>query len=51
MAKAFEGAAKVFKAEFRSDYGYHAQMEPLSLNETMFPPVWRALRRLCRQES
>ena len=30
VAKAFEGAAKVFKAEFRSDYGYHAQMEPLN---------------------
>ncbi len=28
--KAFEGAAKIFKAEYRSDYGYHAQMEPLN---------------------
>ena len=27
---AFAGAAKVHKAEFRSDYGYHAQMEPLN---------------------
>ncbi|MBM3528204.1 MAG: xanthine dehydrogenase family protein molybdopterin-binding subunit [Alphaproteobacteria bacterium] len=27
---AFKGAAKTFKAEFRSDYGYHAQMEPLN---------------------
>jgi isoquinoline 1-oxidoreductase subunit beta len=27
---AFAGAAKTFKAEFRSDYGYHAQMEPLN---------------------
>ena len=27
---AFSGAAKVFKAEFKSDYGYHAQMEPLN---------------------
>lgn len=27
---AFAGAAKVFKAEFKSDYGYHAQMEPLN---------------------
>lgn len=27
---AFAGAAKVYKAEFRSDYGYHAQMEPLN---------------------
>lgn len=27
---AFAGAARVFKAEFRSDYGYHAQMEPLN---------------------
>jgi isoquinoline 1-oxidoreductase beta subunit len=29
-AAAFAGAAKVFKAEYRSDYGYHAQMEPLN---------------------
>jgi isoquinoline 1-oxidoreductase beta subunit len=27
---AFAGAAKVYKAEYRSDYGYHAQMEPLN---------------------
>jgi isoquinoline 1-oxidoreductase beta subunit len=27
---AFAGAAKVYKAEFRSDYSYHAQMEPLN---------------------
>ncbi len=27
---AFAGAAKITKAEFRSDYGYHAQMEPLN---------------------
>jgi isoquinoline 1-oxidoreductase subunit beta len=27
---AFTGAAKVHKAEFRSDFGYHAQMEPLN---------------------
>jgi isoquinoline 1-oxidoreductase beta subunit len=27
---AFAGAAKVYKANFRSDYGYHAQMEPLN---------------------
>jgi isoquinoline 1-oxidoreductase beta subunit len=25
---AFSGAAKTFKAEFKSDFGYHAQMEP-----------------------
>lgn len=35
---AFAGAAKVYHAQFRSDYGYHAQMEPLNavvrLNET-----------------
>jgi isoquinoline 1-oxidoreductase beta subunit len=29
-AAAFAGAAKTFKAEYRSDYGYHAQMEPLN---------------------
>ena len=27
---AFSAAAKKYKAEFRSDYGYHAQMEPLN---------------------
>ncbi len=27
---AFGGAAKVYGAEFRSDYSYHAQMEPLN---------------------
>jgi isoquinoline 1-oxidoreductase beta subunit len=27
---AFGGAAKTYKAEFRSDYAYHAQMEPLN---------------------
>ena len=27
---AFAGAAKSFKSEFFSDYGYHAQMEPLN---------------------
>ena len=27
---AFAGAAKVYKGEFRSDYTYHAQMEPLN---------------------
>lgn len=26
----FAGAARVYKAHFRSDYGYHAQMEPLN---------------------
>jgi len=27
---AFAGAAKTYKADFRSDYAYHAQMEPLN---------------------
>ena len=27
---AFAAAAKTYKAEFRSDYGYHAQMEPVN---------------------
>jgi isoquinoline 1-oxidoreductase beta subunit len=27
---AFSSAAKKYRAEFRSDYGYHAQMEPLN---------------------
>jgi isoquinoline 1-oxidoreductase beta subunit len=27
---AFSSAAKTYQAEFRSDYGYHAQMEPLN---------------------
>jgi isoquinoline 1-oxidoreductase beta subunit len=27
---AFAGASRVYKAGFRSDYGYHAQMEPLN---------------------
>ena len=26
----FDGAAKVYKAEYRSDYSYHAQLEPLN---------------------
>lgn len=28
--RVFAGAARVYKANFRSDYGYHAQMEPLN---------------------
>ncbi len=28
--KAFRTAAKIYRGEFRSDYGYHAQMEPLN---------------------
>lgn len=27
---AFDDAAKTYRAEFRADYGYHAQMEPLN---------------------
>ena len=30
VAAAFAGAAKTYEAKFRSDYGYHAQMEPLN---------------------
>jgi isoquinoline 1-oxidoreductase beta subunit len=30
VASAFAGAAKIYKADFRSDYCYHAQMEPLN---------------------
>ena len=29
-AAVFDNAAKVYRREFRSDYGYHAQMEPLN---------------------
>ncbi len=30
VAAAFAGASRVYKASFRSGYGYHAQMEPLN---------------------
>lgn len=30
VSAAFAGAAKIYTAEYRSDYSYHAQMEPLN---------------------